>query len=56
VKLNFDKEQRAAILEKWNDKSKYNTFTLDYLIKKTIEIWPDEYPKMVGIIASWKLE
>ena len=37
-------------------KQKYRTFTIDFLIKRVIELWPDDYPKMVGIIASWKLE
>ena len=36
-------------------KNDFTTFTLNYLIRKVIELWPDDYPNMLTTMASWKL-
>jgi hypothetical protein len=36
-------------------KFEYTTFTLNYLVKKIIELWPDDYPSLLTTVAAWKL-
>jgi hypothetical protein len=50
----LDATTRKVIVDRF--KTEYVTFTLNYLVKKIIELWPDDYPSMLTTVAGWKLE
>ena len=50
----LDVTTRRVVVDRY--KLDYVTFTLNYLVKKIIELWPDDYPSVLTTVAKWKLE
>ena len=50
----YDSMKRAARVDRYL--RKYRTITLNYIIKSVISLWPDDYKKIVGLIAGWNLK